>query len=257
MLCDPAYVVPPPPPAGPVGTLTWLRATVSRFSAGADHARRRALILERLAAIEPAWLSERARETGDHVVALAEALGASDAAAAAAAVAEIAPHYNPAPGGDRPGKPAEPPAAGVLADPQGTAADAQGTSADPQGMAADAHGMAADAHGTAADATAAGPPAAGAPDAAVAALLTLLPPAEPERVAQDIAILVQACAATAALIANGGALDPPPVPATRRIAPDGSVVTVDLAPHPFGAGPRACPGAEHALALAQGVLESR
>jgi hypothetical protein len=33
-----------------VGTLTWLRATVSRFAAGADHARRRAHIVELLPA---------------------------------------------------------------------------------------------------------------------------------------------------------------------------------------------------------------
>jgi cytochrome P450 len=193
ILSDPAYAVPPPPPAGPVGTLAWLRATVSRFSAGADHARRRALIVERLSALDPAALRERARELGDPVVPLAEALGARDAAAAASAVAAIAPHY-------------------LLG---------------------------------------------GEADDAVAELLALLPPAEPERAAQDIAILVQAHAATHALIAAGGELDPPPVPATRRIAPDGTLVTVDLSGIPFGEGPRACPGAELALALAGGVLQRR
>jgi hypothetical protein len=80
-----------------VGTLTWLRATVSRFAAGPDHARRRALIVARLATLDAAALRERARELGDATVTLAEALGASDAGAAAEAVAEIAPHYNPAP----------------------------------------------------------------------------------------------------------------------------------------------------------------
>jgi hypothetical protein len=196
VLEDPAYTVPPPPPAGPVGTLSWLRATVSRFAAGPDHARRRAMIVARLATLDPAALRERALQTGDATLTLAEALGASDARAAADAVAEIAPHYNP---------------------PRPTEV----------------------------------PPTA---DAAVARLLALLPAAPPEAAAQQIAILVQSHAATAALIAAGGTLDPPPVPLTRRIAPDGELVEVDLSGHPFGAGPRACPGAEHALALAAGVL---
>jgi len=195
VLDDPAYTVPPPPPAGPVGTLAWLRATVSRFAAGADHARRRAMIVARLATLDPAALRERARETGDATLTLAEALGATDPRAAADAVAEIAPHYNPPPGAPVP----------ELGEP-------------------------------------------------VARLLELLPQADPEAAAQDIAILVQSHAATAALIAAGGRLDPPPVPITRRIAPGGELVEVDLSGRPFGAGPRACPGAEHALALAQGVL---
>lgn len=199
LLEDPAYTVPPPPPAGPVGTLSWLRATVSRFSAGPDHARRRAMIVARLATLDPAALRERARETGDATLTLAEALGASDPRAAADAVAAIAPHYNP----PRP------------------------------------------------------PEASRAVDSAVARLIALLPPAPPEAAAQQIAILVQSHAATAALIAAGGALDPPPVPLTRRIAPSGELVEVDLTGMPFGAGPRACPGAEHALALAAGVLACR
>src|SRR5262249_18526053 len=91
-------------------------------------------------------------------------------------------------------------------------------------------------------------------DAAVARLLALLPPAEPEAAAQQIAILVQSHAATAALIAAAGKLDPPPVPTPRRIGPDGALVGVDLTGRPFGAGPRACPGAELARALAAGVL---
>jgi cytochrome P450 len=196
LLDDPAYTVPPPPPAGPVGTLSWLRATVSRFSAGPDHARRRAMIVARLATLDPAALRERARETGDATFTLAEALGASDARAAADAVAAIAPHYNPP-------RPTE---------------------------------------------------ASRAVDAAVTSLLALLPSAPPEAAAQQIAILVQSHAATAALIAAGGKIDPPPVPISRRIAPTGELVEVDLTGQPFGAGPHACPGAEHALALAAGVL---
>jgi hypothetical protein len=192
-----------------VGTLTWLRATVSRFAAGPDHARRRAMIVARLATLDPAALRERARETGDATLTLAEALGATDPRAAADAVAVIAPHYNP-PGTVPPAEPPAPPS------PLGTV-----------------------------------PPSA---DAAVARLLALLPAAPPELAAQQIAILVQSHAATGALIAAGGKLDPPPVPLTRRISPAGELVEVDLTGRPFGAGPRACPGAEHALALAEGVL---
>jgi hypothetical protein len=212
LLEDPAYTVPPPPPAGPVGTLSWLRATVSRFAAGPDHARRRAMIVARLATLDPAALRDRALQTGDATFTLAEALGASDARAAADAVAEIAPHYNPAPT-------ATPPASAVS-----SAATPPAPTATPEA------------------------------DAAVARLLGLLPAAPPEAAAQQIAILVQSHAATAALISAGGELDPPPVPLTRRIAPTGELVEVDLTGNPFGAGPRACPGAEHALALTAGVL---
>ena len=99
-------------------------------------------------------------------------------------------------------------------------------------------------------------------DDALARLLELLPAAEPEAAAQHVALLVQACEATAALVR--GALerpledvlrDTPPVPATKRRAPTGEVVVVPLDGHPFGAGPRACPGEAHARALAAGVVE--
>jgi hypothetical protein len=52
ILEDPAYVV-PPATTGPFGTLAWLRATVCRFAEGEDHARRRAVVEARLAAIDP------------------------------------------------------------------------------------------------------------------------------------------------------------------------------------------------------------
>lgn len=69
-----------------------------------------------------------------------------------------------------------------------------------------------------------------------------------ERTAALIGLLVQACHATAALVAG----DEPPVPTTSRIAPDGRAVEVPLDAVPFGAGRHACPGREHALALADG-----
>ena len=72
-----------------------------------------------------------------------------------------------------------------------------------------------------------------------------------EESAARVCVLVQGHAATLALISrlqsgDGG----PAVPATRRIAPDGHEVLVDLATAPFGAGRHACPGQALALHLA-------
>lgn len=78
-----------------------------------------------------------------------------------------------------------------------------------------------------------------------------------EATANRIGLLVQACDATGALVANMvSGRTGPPVPWTRRVAPDGRLVEVDLADAPFGAGPHACPGRAHALALAAGLVES-
>jgi hypothetical protein len=72
-----------------------------------------------------------------------------------------------------------------------------------------------------------------------------------EESAARVCVLVQAHAATLALIdrlrAGDGA---PPVAATRRIAPDGDEILVSLAAAPFGAGRHACPGQALALHLA-------
>ena len=75
-----------------------------------------------------------------------------------------------------------------------------------------------------------------------------------EESAARACVLVQAHAATLALIARLQAGDgAPPVPATRRIAPDGHEVLVGLAAAPFGAGRHACPGQALALYLAGAV----
>ncbi len=72
-----------------------------------------------------------------------------------------------------------------------------------------------------------------------------------EESAARVCVLVQAHAATLALIERIEAGDgAPPVPATRRIAPDGQEILVDLATVPFGAGRHACPGQALALHLA-------
>lgn len=93
-----------------------------------------------------------------------------------------------------------------------------------------------------------------AADQAVDRLVGLFGTAD-EATANRIGLLVQACDATKALVANtlAGRTDPP-VALTRRIAPDGSTVEIDLTETPFGAGPHACPGRAHALALAAGLV---
>ena len=52
---------PIPAPPGPYGTMAWLRATVSRFANGETHARRRALVEALLADLDPAELREARR----------------------------------------------------------------------------------------------------------------------------------------------------------------------------------------------------
>ena len=106
-------------------------------------------------------------------------------------------------------------------------------------------------------------------DAAVERLVTILGGAHDEPAAARIGVLVQACDATATLIDRARRRpveevlrDDPPVRATRRQAlaattvggvpvAAGEVVLVSLTDgHAFGAGPRRCPGREHALAFA-------
>ncbi|MEU4690941.1 hypothetical protein [Actinoplanes sp. NPDC023714] len=109
-------------------------------------------------------------------------------------------------------------------------------------------------------------------DPAVDALVRVFGGTFDEATAARIGILVQACEATAALIARSRdrtidavLRDDPPVVATKRQAltattiggrtvEAGEVVEVRLAGDlAFGAGPRRCPGRAHALALAEGA----
>ncbi|MCM6778349.1 hypothetical protein NDR87_33270 [Nocardia sp. CDC159] len=112
------------------------------------------------------------------------------------------------------------------------------------------------------------PPAPVTPavDRAVADLVRACGPAADEMTAARVSILIQACAATAALIERARVADAPdaltevlrtdpPVRRTRRLV-DGIVTEIDLTTMPFGAGPHECPGRSHALALAAGVLEA-
>jgi hypothetical protein len=76
-----------------------------------------------------------------------------------------------------------------------------------------------------------------------------------EAAAARVGVLVQAHAATLALVErHRSGSDAPPVPTTRRIAPDGREVAVDLRDAHFGRGPHRCPGEELALRLAEEAL---
>jgi hypothetical protein len=68
-----------------------------------------------------------------------------------------------------------------------------------------------------------------------------------------IGVLIQACEATAALIDNDLV---PPARTTKRVAPDGTLITLDLAELPFGAPPRECPGKDLALAIATAIAHA-
>ncbi|MFE5504273.1 oxidoreductase [Amycolatopsis japonica] len=92
-----------------------------------------------------------------------------------------------------------------------------------------------------------------------------------ERTAARIGLLVQACDATAKLLGKALAAhrpgedaeslidrvlrEDPPVRTTRRWV-GGEVVEVDLSEHPFGAGPKQCPGEASARQVAAGILDA-
>lgn len=73
-----------------------------------------------------------------------------------------------------------------------------------------------------------------------------------EAAAAQACVLVQAHTATLVLAeAMRTGSNEPPVPHTRRIAPDGTEVLVDLTDASFGRGPHRCPGERIALGLAE------
>lgn len=222
VLESPDLGVPTVPPCGAVGTIGWLRASVSRFVNGPEHDARRARAQALIDGLDLERLHERARRhTGvgaddRHVVAvvLAEALGADRPDDVAAAVLDCAAAYFP--GAD-------------------AAIEQRG-------------------------------------DAAVRRLLELLGTDDLELTVARIAVLVQACDATALLIGTirSGSTEPP-LRAMRRVAlvdtsvagqaiAAGELVTCDLVQASagpleltFGHGPRACPAAPAAQAIATGA----
>jgi cytochrome P450 len=267
-LNNPAFQVPPVPPAAPDHTaddgvdMAWLRATVSRFASGPTHGRRLALAATLLEAIDPAGLGEHA------AVASRAALAAG---ASAGAIAGRIPVI-------------------VLA----TALGLNTAVVDDVAVAARGYQPGTDA----------GP----AGDAAVEALVAACGGTPDEDTAARIALLVQACDATADLIGkalsasrrapNGTTAEAlvtetlrfdPPVRAIRRVCvastaigaavvADGTSVIVDVPKAnrdpavfaepevfdparpdverhlTFGTGIRPCPGRDHAVALAAGVI---
>jgi cytochrome P450 len=94
ILNDPEYLVPAVDPPGPVGTIAWLRATVSRFCNGEAHARRRALVEAQIGALDVDRLRSRAARE-DFLRVLASETGVSDVDAAVEAVAVVARAYHP------------------------------------------------------------------------------------------------------------------------------------------------------------------
>jgi cytochrome P450 len=198
-----------------------LRAAVARFSDGPSHTRRRGYAVDLLAALDPDVL--RARACARTVETLASS---GDPVDVMSVVARPVP-------------------VGVLADSLGVDADLT--------PAVTAAARCYQPH-TAADHAA---------DAAVATLVAAFGGAADEPTAARIALLVQACDATAGLIGGAilaGSVDAalrrdPPVRRTRRVR-DGREVHLDITALPFGAGRHRCPGREHAVAIATGVLDA-
>ncbi|SOD97493.1 hypothetical protein [Blastococcus haudaquaticus] len=96
-------------------------------------------------------------------------------------------------------------------------------------------------------------PQSAAADAAVDRLVAVCGSRD-EMTAARICVLVQAHAATAALVSNlRRGSTAPPVPTTRRVGPDGALVEVDLSDAPFGRGRHACPGEAIARDLTRAV----
>jgi cytochrome P450 len=243
ILADPGYTVPDPGSGAPARTMHWLRQNVARFSNGTAHARRRELAEGLLRPLDPDRLRAAARDQTSAVIdeagrrpfevmarvarrvpglVLAAALGCTDPEGLIGHLAPVAAVYQPGP-------------------------------TDPRTA-----------------------------DGSVARLAELLPGGPDEQVAARIGLLIQAYDATAGLIGNAvvagiraGRPAPaaelvaqalradPPARLTRRVAPSGETIAVDLtvagddpAGHlAFGHGPRICPGATHAIALAEGAVQ--
>ena len=250
-LADP-LLVPPPVESGPEGSMTWLRALVARFAHGEAHARRRAFVEAELARIDVDELRRLAAgASGDDrtrvLRALAEAMALPELDdAAVRALHTVADNYF---GGD---DPAADDAVRLLLPLMQTQQPEQ----TPQ------------------------PEQTQHPDQTQNAEQTEDPKqtVSTEQAANRIGILIQACDATAGLIAaaRDGSGDvhatlraEPPVRVMKRVAigatriggveiPEGEPVLLEVGPLglSFGAGPRACPGQALALALAEGALEA-
>ncbi|MGW3959038.1 hypothetical protein ACWED2_04380 [Amycolatopsis sp. NPDC005003] len=208
--------VPPVPLDVPPGSVAWLRASVARFSNGADHVRRRALAVGLLASVDADSLRDKAFDRTRRIVADLE-------------IVEVMAGI------------ARPVPVGVLAEALGL----PDVWADVAGVAAAYHPHVAP--GAAAEAALTRlVEACGGPTELAAARIGLLVQA------CDATAGLIGNGLFAAL--TGKPAEQPVLATRRRIG--GEDVTVSLAGTPFGAGPRACPGPRHASALAAGVLEA-
>ncbi|MFI0446270.1 hypothetical protein [Actinomadura sp. 6N118] len=236
VLSDDRYAVPPVPGHAARGTLQWLRQNVCRFSEGEDHDRRLAIVTKELAQMDPAALRQGAYERATTILKTS---------------------------------PQDPVAA--VARPVPTAVLGRALGVTDLDALIKAVPIAAAVYLTGTDQ----PQTA---DRAVSTLVDLLSPGSDEESANRLAILMQSCEATATLITKAATRTfvdsesiitdtlrfDPPVPALRRLDPNGTLVTLDIKtanlegfPHlTFGAGRRPCPGADHAVQLAAGVLDA-
>ncbi|WP_410618490.1 hypothetical protein [Amycolatopsis sp. cmx-8-4] len=212
--------VPPVPADVSPGGVAWLRASVARFSNGADHVRRRALAVSLLAEIDENALRDKAFAWTQRIMESVEDVDVM------AAIARPVP-------------------VGVLAEALGL----PDVSADVALVAAAYH-----PHVTPSDAAEAAMgrlvEACGGADEETAARIGLLVQA------CDATAGLIGNALSARLAGKPGELlaDPPVLRTRRRV--DGEDVAVELTGTPFGAGPRECPGPAHAIALATGVLQA-
>ena len=246
-LADP-HLVPPPAESGPPGSMAWLRATVARFSAGEVHARRRALVEADLARLDPAALRRAAASGHDGdarlvvVRTVAECLGLPEA------VAVVAGAYFS--GGDQ----ADADAAVAWLLPRLGGPDEQEVSANRIGLlvqACAATGDLIDNARLAAD----GLPAGYSTEALLAETLRHDPPVRAMRrlAVRDTRVAGIEISQVDLVILNIAAANRDP-----EVFADPETFNLERSGPPpltFGSGRRPCPGSDHALALAAGVLD--
>jgi cytochrome P450 len=276
VLADPAFEVPEAPSIGSVGSIDWLRSSVSRFTNGPDHARRRARVAAELERIGTRGLRADAESLAHTLIAAASAQGSlevMDTLARRVPVTVLAARLG-------------------ITDSDDVVAAVRVTAGAYFPGATEARKRAA--------------------DVSTAKLVQMLSPADEQTIVARIAVLVHVCDATAALIGKTicHALPPggpggtwpteaitaevirhdPPLRITRRVSRDGArldghplpagravLVRIDSAnrdpadheaPLPFdpgrrqasditfGHGIRPCPGRDHAVELATGVVQA-
>jgi cytochrome P450 len=257
---DLAVTPPAPPDAAPL-TLAWLRAGVARFSRGPEHGPRRLLLQALLDRVDPAALRAAARDLTGQL--LAGSPGQPSAGTGWVDLEHGVARRVPA---------------RVLADLLGW------PTVSVEDVAAVARVYLTGPSGDeAVDAAA---------DAAVARLVTAVGGEPDDEGAARVGVLVQSYEATAVLILNAAdragqaddiqaadiraddmvattlAENPPTAQARRMATVDAQIgnvhigsgetvfVNIGEAGLPFGAGPHACPGADHARAIAAGVLDA-